>query len=226
MGRLPVVLVALALAGCLRPHPPAEPPPVTWTPGPGAPPANGSLWRADLADNYAFRDLRAYFPGDLLTVVVTEKSQGKKDASTEAKAESSISASVEDFFGVPASAVKLLPKGFNPESIVKAAAARESTGDGATSRTGNLSASITVRVVEVDPGGNLRVRGDKVIRVNREDQYIVLSGTVRPQDIAADNTVLSTRLADARIDYFGKGVVADKQGVPMTHRLFDWIWPF
>jgi flagellar L-ring protein precursor FlgH len=70
------------------------------------------------------------------------------------------------------------------------------------------------------------VRGDKVIRVNREDQYIVLSGTVRPQDIAADNSVLSTRLADARIDYYGRGVVADKQGVPMVHRLFDWIWPF
>src|SRR5207247_764139 len=128
--------------------------------GPAAPPANGSLWRADLADNYAFRDLRAYFPGDLLTVVITEKSQGKKDASTEAKAESSISASVAGVCGVAGRAVQ------PPRSALP------------------------------------------------------------PQYIAADNTVFSSRLADARIDYFGKGVVADKQGVPMAHRLFDWIWPF
>jgi len=193
---------------------------------PPRPPAPGSLWHAERADNYPFLDVRAHFAGDLLTVTVSEESKGKKDATTDAKAESSISASVQDFFGIPAAAVKLLPTGFNPQSIVKAAAARESKGDGSTEREGTLSASITVTVVGVDTGGNLRVQGDKIISVNNEEQYIVLSGVVRPEDIAADNSVPSSRLADARIDYYGSGVVSDKQRVPLVHRLYDWIWAF
>lgn len=221
------LLVGVALLGCgLRRSklPPPPPPEVALLSAPT--PAPGSLWHAELAANYAFVDVRAHFPGDLLTVVVSEQSDGSKDATTDSSAESSISASVEEFFGIPAAAVKFLPKGFNPESVVKASTARSSTGDAETKRTGRLTASITVRVVAVDPSGNLHVQGDKVIRVNREDQHIVLTGTVRPEDIGADNSVLSTRLADARIDYYGRGTVGDKQGTPLVHRLFDWVWPF
>ena len=91
-GPIALVLVA-ALAGCMRPRPPRVPPPrpqaAIVAPGP---PANGSLWRAERAENYAFLDVRAHFPGDLLTVLVAEQSTGKKDASTEAKADTSISA--------------------------------------------------------------------------------------------------------------------------------------
>ena len=226
-GAIAVVLVAV-LEGCIsRPRPPRVPPPRPEAPivAP-APPANGSLWRPERAENYPFLDVRAHFPGDLLTVLVSEQSTGKKDAATQATADTSISANVEDFFGIPASTVKVLPKGFNPESIVKAATARDSKSNGETTRTGALTASITVTVVGVDTSGNLRVQGDKIISVNNEEQYIVLSGTVRPEDIASDNSVQSARLADARIDYYGKGVVADKQNVPLVHRLYDWIWPF
>jgi flagellar L-ring protein precursor FlgH len=220
-------LAALAVLGCgpRRPTLPPPPPPEIALLNPSTP-APGSLWRPELAGNYAFVDVRAHFPGDLLTVVVAEQSKGSKDATTDTSAESSISASVEDFFGIPAAAVKILPKGFNPESVVKASTARSSTGQGETKRNGSLTASITVRVVAVDQAGNLRVQGDKVITVNREEQYIVLTGTVRPEDIAADNSVLSSRLADAHIDYYGKGTVGDKQRTPLVHRLFDWIWPF
>lgn len=226
MRGLPL-LFAVALLGCghRRPKLPPPPPPEVALLAPSTP-APGSLWRPELAANYAFVDVRAHFPGDLLTVVVSEQSEGSKDATTDSSAESSISASVEEFFGIPAAAVKFLPKGFNPESIVKATTARSSTGEGETKRTGRLAASITVRVVGVDASGNLHVQGDKVITVNREEQYIVLTGTVRPEDIAADNSVLSSRLADAHIDYYGKGTVGDKQGTPLVHRLFDWLWPF
>jgi flagellar L-ring protein precursor FlgH len=221
------ITVALAVvAGCM-PRPPRIPPPrpAAIIPPP-APPPMGSLWHPERADNYPVLDVRARFPGDLLTILVSEQSQGKKDASTEAKAQSSISASVEDFFGIPAAAVHFLPKGFNPSSIVKAETARDSKGDGTTSRDGTLTASITVTVVGIDTAGNLRVQGDKIITVNREEQYIVLSGMVRPEDIASDNTLQSARLADARIDYYGRGTVSDKQNVPLVHRAFDWIWPF
>jgi len=224
--RSPVLLGLLLLAACARVASIPVPPPAAVALPPPPPPPNGSLWHPELAANYPFLDVRAHFPGDLLTVVVSEQSQGKKDATTETTGESSISASVEDFFGVPAMAVKLLPKGFNPQSVVKAETKRSSKGDGTTSREGVLTANITVRVVALDPNGNLYVRGDKIVSVNRENQHIVLSGSVRPEDIAADNSVLSSRLADARIDYYGSGVVGDKQNVPLSHRLFDWIWPF
>jgi len=224
--RWPVLLALLLLAACARVASVPVPPPAAVAIQPPPPPPIGSLWHPELAANYPFLDVRAHFPGDLLTVVVAEQSQGKKDATTETTGESSISASVEDFFGIPAAAVKFLPNGFNPQSVVKAETKRSSKGDGTTTREGALTANITVRVVALDPNGNLYVRGDKIVSVNRENQHIVLSGTVRPEDIASDNSVLSSRLADARIDYYGSGVVGDKQNVPLTHRLFDWVWPF
>lgn len=218
-------VVALVATGCLGPMSvaPARPPVFT----PKAPQRGlGSLWNPQYAGNYAVLDVRPRFPGDLLTVVITEQAAGKKGAKTEASAETSISASVQEFFGVPAAALSFLPSGFNPESVVKATSARDNKGDGATERSDTLTASITVTVTGVEPNGNMLVQGDKVIRVNREDQYIVLSGTVRPEDVRGDNTVLSTRLADARISYFGDGTVGDKQRERLVHRLFDYLWPF
>jgi flagellar L-ring protein precursor FlgH len=218
-------LLGLVLAGC-APRALVPPPPDLALVPPAPAPPPGSLWHPERAANYQFTDVRAHFPGDLLTVVVAESSSGKKDATTEAKAESTIAANVEDFFGIAAGMVKFLPKGFNPDSIVKAKTARESTGEGSTKRNGSLTASITVRVVAVDANGNLRVQGDKIVTVNREDQHIVLTGTVRPEDVGADNSVLSSRLADARIAYYGLGTVGSKQKIPLVHLLYDWIWPF
>jgi flagellar L-ring protein precursor FlgH len=171
-------------------------------------------------------DVKAHFPGDLLTVIIEEESRGKKDATTETNGRSKISAKVDEFFGLPAAAVKFLPRGFKPEAIVSAETSRESTGEASTEREDTLSGTITVRVVAIDPIGNLQVRGDKVVRLNREDQHIALTGTVRPEDVFSDNTVFSSRIADARVSSFGYGTVSDKQRVPLVHTLFDWIWPF
>ncbi len=225
MRRLPAIALVLAAAGCTRPlgsRPLPEPIEVA----PPPPPQAGSLWRPELAMNYPALDVKAHFPGDLLTVVIAEQAKGSKNASTETSAESSISASVQDFFGVPAAAVKFLPKAFTGDAVVTAETARESSGEGTTKREDTLSGTITVTVTAVDPAGNLRVRGRKIVTVNREDQLIELVGTVRPEDVGSDNTVSSTRLADARVTYAGYGTVSGKQGVPLVHRLFDWVWPF
>ena len=193
---------------------------------PAPPPPTGSLWHPELSSNYAALDVRAHFPGDLLTVVIAEVGKGKQNATTGASAKSSISASVDDFFGIPAAAASFLPKGFNPQSIVTAQTARASAGDGTTTRDDSVTGNITVTVTGVAPNGNLKVQGDKIVTLNRENQVIILTGMVRQEDISADNSVLSTRLADARVSYKGYGVVSDKQGVPLVHRLFDWVWPF
>lgn len=223
MGR--ALLLMATLAGCAFMPPPPLPPVVVDLP-PATPPPAGSLWHPELASNYGVLDVRAHFPGDLLTVIIAENAKGKQNAKTDASANSSISASVDDFFGIPAAAASFLPKGFNPQSIVTAQTARSSSGDGTTTRDDSVTGNITVTVVGVAPNGNLRVQGDKTVTLNRENQVIILTGTVRPEDISSDNSVLSTRLADARVSYKGYGVVSDKQGVPLVHRLFDWVWPF
>jgi flagellar L-ring protein precursor FlgH len=218
-------LVTVLGSGCPRMDLPPPPPPDV-AEAERLPPPNGSLWRPELASNYQFTDVRARFPGDLLTVLIQERATGRKDAATDASAESSISAAVSDFFGITTGMAAFLPDAFTPDAIVNAQTTRESKGEAETSRNDTLTGNVTVRVVAIDPSGNLWVRGDKVVSVNSEDQHIVLTGVVRPEDIATDNTVLSTRVADAKIDYYGRGVVSDKTGTPLVHKLFDWVWPF
>jgi flagellar L-ring protein precursor FlgH len=222
-----LVLGLLAVLGAGCPHqmdlPPPPPPDLA---GKDRPPPNGSLWHPELAANYQFTDVRARFPGDLLTVLIQERANGSKDATTDASAESSLTASVSDFFGITTGMAAFLPDAFTPDPIISAETSRESKGEAETSRNDTLTGNVTVRVVAVDESGNLWVRGDKVVSVNSEDQHIVLTGVVRPEDIQTDNTVLSTRVADARIDYYGRGVVSDKTGTPLVHKLMDWIWPF
>lgn len=225
MRRLVLIATATLAAACQVPPGEMAPRPPIILPQVPPPPA-GSLWRPDRAANYPVMDVRAHFPGDLLTVLVAENSSGKKNASTDTKRQSSIKASVSNFFGITSSMVPFLPADFDGTNAVDATTSTASKGDGTTSRTGQLTANITVTVVEVEANGNLRVRGDKIVTVNHEDQHIVLTGTVRPDDILADNTILSTRVADARISYYGYGVVGDKENVPFVQRAFDWIWPF
>lgn len=225
--RLLLVLLALASAGCHVGRPQLEPVPLDLgAPTPTTRPGLGSLWRAELAGNYTGLDVRARFPGDLVTILISEISRGKKDASTEGTSDSSILAKVQAFFGVPASAIGFLPSGLDPDQVVQAQTQSAYRKDGETLREGSLTASITVRVIAVDGAGNLRVQGDKIINVNNEDQHILLTGTVRPVDIRPDNSVQSTRVADARIAYYGYGPVGDKQNAPWFFRGMDWLWPF
>ena len=99
-------------------------------------------------------------------------------------------------------------------------------GKGSTGRDSTIDAVLTCEVIEVQPGGNLRVWGWKQVRVNREIQYLVVEGIVRPRDIQMDNTIASNLLAKAKIEVTGSGVVADKQGPGLGTRLLDRLWPF
>ncbi|WP_373510175.1 flagellar basal body L-ring protein FlgH, partial [Thiocapsa sp.] len=100
------------------------------------------------------------------------------------------------------------------------------TGQGGTTRGSAIDTSLTTEVIEVLPNGNLRLWGYKKVRVNRETQYVVITGVVRPRDIQMDNTVVSDRLSEAEFEITGAGVVADKQGPGVLSRVLDWVWPF
>jgi len=103
-------------------------------------------------------------------------------------------------------------------------AATRSEGGGSISRSGRLVASVSVTVNSVEPTGELLVSGEQMIEFNEETQHIKIAGRVRPEDISADNTVISTRLADAQISYVGHGLLGRQQKPGLVTRILTWIF--
>jgi len=173
-----------------------------------------------------YRDNRAREVGDILLVRVVETSSGKKEAKTKTERESTVTGGITSFFGFE----KWLSdrnSRFTPSSTsLSATLTNDFDGKGNTERKSNVTATISARVVDKTMDGNLVIRGYQEVRVNNETQFIVLSGLVRPDDIGPDNSVLSSRVADARIEYSGKGAVSDKQQPGWFARTLDVIWPF
>ncbi len=231
LRRTAVLVLAAAtclLSGCLEmvlrqePLNTMAPPPAP--PSPRAA-ATGSLWRDDVSANYLFTDTKARFAGDLLTILITEDASGSKEADTSTSTETEVFANLEQFFGLPQQLAAKNPT-IDPTQLIKASTARTWDGEGATNRKGKLTARMTATVKAISPTGNLWVQGDKIVSVNKEDQHIVVQGWVRPEDVDAQNQVLSTRLADARIDYYGVGALGVKQRPGWGYWMLDLVWPF
>lgn len=188
--------------------------------------SEGSLWTGEGRGAILFGDRKARTVGDILTVKIVEVNSAENSAKTETSRSSQVAMGVDSFFGAPShfGLKKVWPGGFRPE--VMGSGGSDFTGDGKTSRSVRFIATISCQVVEVLPNGNLVIEGVRQVRINREREFIILRGVVRPEDIGPDNTVLSTAIADAQIEYSGKGVVSDKQGPGWFTRLLDLFWPF
>jgi flagellar L-ring protein precursor FlgH len=183
--------------------------------------AMGSLWPAD--DHvFFYGDKRALRIGDIITVRIVENAQASNTADTDLSRNSSIKAGLSTFFGNK----KFLNLFKLDEDLLASTAENTHQGAGSTTRSGQLTATMTAVVREVLPNGNLVVRGTREVLVNHEQQFITLTGIVRPLDVNRDNVVLSTQLADASITIGGLGVVADKQRSGWGTWLFDFVWPF
>jgi flagellar L-ring protein FlgH len=181
----------------------------------------GSLWPAD--DHvFLFGDKKALRVGDILTVRIVESAQASNTADTDLSRSSSIKAGLSTFFGKK----KFLNLFKLDEDVLASSAENAHQGSGSTTRSGQLTATMTAVVREVLPNGNLVVQGTREVLVNHEQQFITLTGIVRPLDVDRDNVVLSTQLADASITIGGLGVVADKQRSGWGTWVFDFIWPF
>ena len=163
--------------------------------------------------------------GDLITIRISEKTSTLVKAGTDTRRSSRVGAEVDTMFGLETKLFNLYPE-LGGEIALGAGSESTFTGDGLTSREGNLEGMLTCKVVEVRPNGNLVVFGWKEVRSNKETQYLSLSGMVRPQDIKANNTLESDLIAEARIEYTGSGVVADKQAPGFATRIVDNVWPF
>ena len=184
----------------------------------------GSLWVEENGRAYLYEDLRAMRVGDLLTVKIQEKHKGSKSADTAAERQSTVANSLSgDTIGFPK--LRLGAAVANGLSV-NASAQSKYGGKGSTSREDTLSGTMTVMVTEVMPTGDLRIEGRREVTVNSEKQTMVLSGVVRRVDVDTRNQVLSSAIADAKIEYTGLGVVDDVQRPGWFVRVLDWIYPF
>lgn len=182
---------------------------------------NGSIYQAGTA-RPVFEDLKARNVGDILVVVLTESTNASKSASTTTKKENTLDSGVNPkLFG------RTLGTDTNHNILgYSAESANEFTGEGDSDQSNSLSGTVAVTVADVLPNGNLYIRGQKYLTLNQGDEYIQISGIVRPTDIRTDNTVLSTMVADARISYSGTGVLADSNSMGWLSRFFNSkLWP-
>ncbi|MCP4118211.1 MAG: flagellar basal body L-ring protein FlgH [Desulfobacteraceae bacterium] len=184
------------------------------------PPSEGSLWTSDSRSRF-FEDTKAAMVGDTVIVDIVENTSSQMDVNTETSRETEVGAGVSNLFGT-VTALGATSTG----KLVGADYANDFKGEAKSDRSGRITGSIAARITEILPNGNLSVFGRKAMKVNGEVQYISVSGLVRPGDITADNRVKSTYLADSRIEYYGKGVLADKQKPGWGTRIMDNVWPF
>ncbi|WMN59367.1 flagellar basal body L-ring protein FlgH [Pseudoalteromonas xiamenensis] len=180
----------------------------------------GSLFNAEFA-NDLYSDRKALRTGDIITVVLRETTQASKAANNQTKRDTS--ASIDPVIGLGGNAVNL-----GGESIQLGVTAGNSfKGDAQANQSNSLFGNISVNVVRVLPNGNLVVRGEKWLTLNTGEEFVRLEGLVRPKDIAADNTVQSNRIANARIQYSGKGQNQEAQAPGWLARFFlSTLMPF
>ncbi|MEX1222012.1 MAG: flagellar basal body L-ring protein FlgH [Idiomarina sp.] len=179
---------------------------------------NGSLFQAQYADEL-YSDIKARRLGDIITVMLQEQTTASKSAAAETSKAANAELATPQVFGRP------ITVGGNPLSA-SFGGDRDFSGDGAADQSNSLTGQITVTVIKVLPNGNLIVRGEKWMKINTGDEYIRLTGMLRPQDISSDNMVPSTRVANARIEYSGTGSLAQVQEPGWLTRFFNSsYWP-
>ncbi|HZS11018.1 MAG TPA: flagellar basal body L-ring protein FlgH [Nitrospirales bacterium] len=219
-SRIAAVLLTL-LSGCASPEPISS---KVVVPAIAPPKTVGSLWQEENGRAYLYEDLRAMRVGDILTIKIVESQKGSKSADTSAERQSTLKATLSGrSVGVPTVSLGGALAGSLNANVSEQ---NKFGGKGATSRADSLQGTLSAVVVEVMANGDLRIEGQREVTVNSEKQKMRLSGVVRRVDVDTKNTVLSTAIADARIEYAGLGVVDDVQRPGWLVRVLDWIYPF
>jgi flagellar L-ring protein precursor FlgH len=172
-----------------------------------------------------FEDQIAARVGDILVVRIDERDSGAQNASANLARKDDSSFALPSAFGLMAKLQERFPK-VDPTSLFGAQRNTKFAGSGQASRQGKLEATLPVRVRRVMPNGDLYVEGTKFVMVGNEEHHIYLSGLVSPRDVSTDNTVDSSRVADAEIEYTGRGDISDQQRQGWMSRTLGKVWPF
>ncbi|SFR87092.1 flagellar L-ring protein precursor FlgH [Dyella sp. OK004] len=218
--RLSCALLVLAnLAGCAAMVPQRDDGAFAATPPQepeSAPPADGAIYH-EAQGMELFNDPRAHRVGDILTIALVESTQASKKATT------STSKKDKTDIGAPTLLGQSVTLNGKPVTI-GTNGDRSFDGSGNSSQSNQLTGQITVTVARRLSNGNLLVRGEKWLTINQGQELVRISGIVRPQDIGQDNSVSSTRVADARIAYTGRGSLADANTQGWLSRFFSSKW--
>jgi flagellar L-ring protein precursor FlgH len=194
---------------------------------------NASLWPDESQQSSLFRDLRAFQPMDVVTITINESVEGQKRTQTDSQSRFSLLAALTNFFGfltpqgdTPAGRWNGNNPGLDPENMINAQTNSVYQGTGQTRRLGSLRGKLSAIVLEVLPNGLLRLEGTKIVSVDNEEEVMVVSGLARLRDIDPQNQLDSSRIANMRIDFYGKGVVGDTTNLGWGTRLVRNLWPF
>ncbi len=185
----------------------------------------GSLWSESSELNTLFSTHRILSVGDIVTIKIYDSASASGQANTKTSRESNTNISVSAMMNFMNYLTAKYPN-IDKEALIKQAYKYDFKGDGSTSRKGILTATVTATIKQVLPSNNYFIEGQKVILVNREEQHFYISGVVRPKDISDDNIINSDRIANAQIEFTGRGSISDKQSEGWFSRFLDIIWPF
>lgn len=188
------------------------------------PPTANSLWRTGART--FFNDQRAGKVGDILTVLINIDDSAKTTNSTSSSRTSGVTAGVPHLLGLESSLGKILPGGFDPANALQTNSKTTNDGAGAVNRAEKISLTIAAVVSAVLPNGNLVIQGTQEVRTNTEIRQLTIAGIVRPEDIAANNTIQHTQIAEARINYGGRGDISRVQKTPAGQSLIERFSPF
>jgi len=183
-----------------------------------------SLWRP--GSRAFFKDQRAQVVGDLLTVRVRITDRANIDNSTQRSRQNGENFGAKGFFGYENALDRYLPDGSNPAGMVDLSSENSSKGAGSVKRSEQVVTDVAAVVTQVLPNGNLVIEGKQEVRVNFEVRELIVAGVVRPEDIEAGNQIDSTKIAQARIAYGGRGQITDVQQPRYGQQVLDVFLPF
>jgi len=234
MNGKPLLVAALLLAALSGACGPAHIAPFTpkqrkYDPGPYAAtqkqyrPATGSIYSEAQAG--LLEDTRALRVGDLVMIRINEHADAQGNASTDLSKDSSREAGIDAFLALMPKLQREKPK-LDPSKLLSMASKYDFSGKGTTSRAGSLEGTIGVHVQRELPNGDLYVEGTKVVMINHEEYHLYISGVLRPADIQPDNSIDSSLIADARVEFTGRGDINDQVERGWLNKILDAVNPF
>jgi flagellar L-ring protein precursor FlgH len=183
-----------------------------------------SLWTG--ASQGFFKDQRADEIGDILTVVIDIDDKGEIKNETSRSRSASETAGIPNLLGLETQINKVLPEGTTAGALASADTDSSSKGTGEIGREEKIEMKLAATVSQILPNGNMVIHGSQEVRVNFENRILKLAGVIRPEDIGIDNSISYEKIAEARIQYGGKGQISDVQQPRYGQQAFDVLFPF
>ncbi len=189
---------------------------------------SASLWSEAGNQGNMFLDYKARHIGDIVIVRITETASASNSSSRDSSKTTSYNAGIDTMMGLPLDmgASNLLGSGNAFSPSITANTSNSFSGEGSSTKSDRVTATIAARIVDILPSGNLVIEGNREILIDEEKQTITLKGIVRQKDIDSTNTVVSTAIADAQITYSGSGERTNATKKGWLAKFIDIIWPF